>query len=459
MKFGLEDHIIEKITQVLEEQPKVDKAYIFGSRAKGNSRPESDIDIALKGFGLNIEDMLKMSAVIEKLATGYDVDLVDYDSIKEQALKSHVDRIGVEFYTSWKKYKIGEIVDLEYGKALQDYQQHQGAYDVFGTNGKIGKSDKYIYDKPSIIIGRKGAYREVYFSKYPFYVIDTAFFTRNKIDCLDTSFLYYWFKNVDINEMDSGSAIPSTSRDEVYDLAINLPPFLEQKKISAVLRDIDNKIDLLHRQNKTLESMAEALFRQRFIEEAKDDWDEKSLTQIANYLNGIALQNYPERGNGHLPVIKIREMKHGNTENADLCDANIPPEYVVNNGDILFSWSGSLEIVIWGGARGGLNQHLFKVTSKEYPKWFCYFATKSHLEHFRSIAESKSTTMGHIQRHHLENASIRIPPKVLFQEVNGSITPLLEKYITNNRQIASLISLRDSLLPKLLSGEARLKPS
>lgn len=118
----------------------------------------------------------------------------------------------------WKECKIEDIVTLEYGKRLNDYKDGNGNYEVFGTNGKIGFANEFLYDKPSVIIGRKGAYREVHLAKQPFFVIDTAFYTKSKIKELNSLFLYYWFKNIDINEMDSGSAIPSTSRDEVYDL-------------------------------------------------------------------------------------------------------------------------------------------------------------------------------------------------------------------------------------------------
>jgi len=165
----------------------------------------------------------------------------------------------------WSKLKISDIITLEYGKGLKAYRSGNGKYDVFGTNGKIGLSDEVLYDEPSIIIGRKGAYREVHLAKRPFFVIDTAYYTKKKIENLDNLYLYYWFKNIDINEMDSGSAIPSTSRDEVYDLDINLPPLLEQKAIASILSSLDDKIDLLHRQNKTLEAMAETLFRQWFV--------------------------------------------------------------------------------------------------------------------------------------------------------------------------------------------------
>jgi type I restriction enzyme S subunit len=118
----------------------------------------------------------------------------------------------------WEPMKIGDMLLLEYGKALKDYQHENGRYPVFGTNGPIGTADSYLYDKPPIVIGRKGAYRGVHYAKAPFSVIDTAFYTKNKIENLSVDFLYYWFKCVNINSMDSGSAIPSTSRDEVYDL-------------------------------------------------------------------------------------------------------------------------------------------------------------------------------------------------------------------------------------------------
>ena len=143
----------------------------------------------------------------------------------------------------------------------------------------------------------------------------------------------------------------------------------------------------------------------------EESWEEKSLPEIADYLNGLALQKFPAKGNDFLPVIKIREMKQGISENSDKCNRDIPSQYIVQDGDVLFSWSGSLEVVLWTGGEGALNQHLFKVSSKEYPKWFYYLATKHHLAEFKVIAESKSTTMGHIQREHLKQAMISIPSK------------------------------------------------
>ena len=170
--------------------------------------------------------------------------------------------------------------------------------------------------------------------------------------------------------MDSGSAIPFTSREDFYALEINLPPYQEQISIAELLTVLDDKVDLLQRQNKILEQLAETLFRQWFVEEASEDWEVKSLIEVADYLNGLALQKYSSNGIDFLPVIKIRELKEGISENTDKCSKSIPSQYVIHEGDVLFSWSGSLEVEIWHDSQGALNQHLFKVSSENIQDGF-----------------------------------------------------------------------------------------
>jgi type I restriction enzyme S subunit len=357
----------------------------------------------------------------------------------------------------WNAFKVGDILTLEYGRALQDYRAGAGAYDVFGTNGKIGYTDKFLYDKPSVVIGRKGAYRGVHLAKAPFFVIDTAFFTKLLNIDLDTEFLYYWFKCIDINAMDSGSAIPSTSRDEVYELDILLPIEDEQKRIASVLRNLDDKIDLLYRQNQTLEAMSEILFRQWFLESENEGWDEWPLSKIATFLNGLACQKFPpENGVDKLPVLKIRELNSGISESSDWVTSQVNPEYIVEAGDVIFAWSASLMVKLWDGERCVLNQHLFKVTSDEFPKWFYLRWCKHHLAEFIAISASHATTMGHIKRGDLDAAMVLVPPPDVLEGMSQQMQPLLDKQIQNARQIKTLEKLRDTLLPKLMSGEVRV---
>ena len=183
----------------------------------------------------------------------------------------------------------------------------------------------------------------------------------------------------------------------------------------------------------------------------------KSLDEIARFLNGLALQKYPPSHGRSLPLIKIAQLRAGHTSDADRASADLDADYIVEDGDLLFSWSGSLECVLWAGDRGALNQHLFKVTSAGYPKWLCYLGVHRHLGDFRHIAAGKATTMGHIQRHHLSDAKLAVPSQLLVRALDAVIAPLVESLWRRSVESRSLATLRDSLLPKLISGELRLK--
>lgn len=361
----------------------------------------------------------------------------------------------------WKEYKLGDAIKFGNGKVRPT---SVGSIPVYGGNGILDYCNEFNYEDETIIIGRVGAYcGAVYYENKPIWVSDNALSAKAKEKFI-TKFLYYFLKNLELNQFAEGSSHPLVTQSLLNSIDVFITDDVEeQKSIASILSSLDDKIDLLHRQNKTLEALAETLFRQWFVEpvrrggEEDESWEEKSLDDIADYLNGLALQKFPSKGYNDLPVIKIREMKQGISENTDRCSKEIPSQYIIQDGDVLFSWSGSLEVVIWNGGEGALNQHLFKVTSGEYPKWFYYLATKYHLPIFVSIAESKTTTMGHIQREHLKQATILIPPKELFDNYDKTIEPLIEKVIKNNFQIRTLTQLRDTLLPKLMSGEVRVK--
>ena len=275
------------------------------------------------------------------------------------------------------------------------------------------------------------------------------------------------------------------------------PPIEEQRAIAHILGTLDDKIELNRKQNETLEAMARALFKAWFVDfepvrakmegrwqrgqslpglpahlydifpdrlveselgEIPEGWEMRSLDSIANYLNGLALQKFPpESETDFLPVIKIAQLRAGNTNGSDKASTQIKPEYVVVDGDVLFSWSGSLEVEVWNGGRGALNQHLFKITSNEVPKWFYFFATRQHLSDFRAIAAGKATTMGHIQRKHLTDARIAVAPPESMTKFDAVIASQFDQLVSNAQQSRSFAQLRDTLLPKLISGELRIK--
>ena len=189
--------------------------------------------------------------------------------------------------------------------------------------------------------------------------------------------------------------------------------------------------------------------------EVPKGWEMKALDEIANYQNGLALQKFrPEDDEPFLPVVKIAQLRQGYADGEEKAKASIKPECIIDNGDVIFSWSGSLLVDIWCGGKAALNQHLFKVTSKRYPKWFYYFYTKYHLAEFQRIAYDKAVTMGHIKREHLSAAKCIVPNDELL--ANKTLGNILEKIIFNRLENFNLQDTRDLLLPRLLNGEIQL---
>ena len=309
-------------------------------------------------------------------------------------------------------------------------------------------------------------------------------------------YLMYFFKSAVgraallMNASQVGTPGIATPLKSLRSIQLPLPPLTVQHQIADMLSKLDDRITLLRETNATLEGIAQALFKSWFVDfdpvrakmegrapEGMDEataalfpdgledselglvpkgWRVRSLDEVANFLNGLALQKFPPSDDSWLPVIKIAQLRKGDTVGADRAGRNIKPAYVVQNGDVLFSWSGSLEVEVWCGGEGALNQHLFKVTSDAYPKWFYYLWTKYHLDHFRQIAASKATTMGHIQRVHLSQAKVVAPPDDVVSAVSVYFAPLLDRWIATALQAQTLATLRDTLLPRLVSGQLRL---
>jgi type I restriction enzyme S subunit len=399
--------------------------------------------------------------------------------------------------SKWRQLCWGDIATLEYGKALSDYKGAPGKYPVFGTNGPIGWNDKPLYPYPSVIIGRKGAYRGVHFSSNPFWVIDTAFYLKPKID-LDIKWAYYQLLTQDINSLDSGSAIPSTTRESFYHLPVLLPPIEDQRAIATILGTLDDKIELNWKMNETLEAMAQAIFKSWFVDfdpiRAKAEgrkpsgmdaatadlfpdsfqdsplgkilkgWKMCTLYDCAGYINGLAFRNEdfsPERLG--LPVIKIGELKDGITRQTKFTEVNLEQKYLIRSGDILFSWSGSpdtsIDIFVWTGENGWLNQHIFKIQIKRpLEKIFVYFLLRHFKSVFIEIARNKQTTgLGHVTAQDLKRLKTVFPPDEVLRVFNHTVEPFFEKAYTNRCETRTLAVTRDSLLSKLLSGEIRVK--
>ena len=369
----------------------------------------------------------------------------------------------------WKEDVLGNVLEVKYGK---DHKKlADGQYPVYGSGGLMRYVDSKLYDGPSILIPRKGTLNNIMFVESPFWTVDTMFWSIINTDKVDPKFLFYSICKRDFASMNVGSAVPSMTVNILNDIQISYPKNIEdQRRIASILSSLDRKIELNNKINADLEEMAQAIFKNWFVDfdpfkDGKfvdselgmipEGWKVGRLTEIASYMNGLAMQKYPPENNeDSLPVLKIKELGQGFCgTDSDRCSCNIKDECKIHNGDVIFSWSGTLLVDVWCGGDCGLNQHLFKVTSKDYPKWFYYYWTKHHLQEFIHIAKDKAVTMGHIKRGHLEEAMVAIPDNDSMEKAHELFEPILSKMISLRLESSRLSLLRDTLLPRLMSGE------
>lgn len=284
---------------------------------------------------------------------------------------------------------------------------------------------------------------------------------RGKKGVLDNDYLMYYLQSPMgqslLKSRETGTTVTGIKQSEFRKIEISIPDLEMQKKVSNVLNVINDKIKLNNNINNNLEQQAQAIFANEFLslDMLPEGWKQASLIDIADYLNGLAMQKYrPTADESGIPVLKIKELRQGFCDdNSELCSPSIKSDYIIHDGDVIFSWSGSLLVDLWCGGICGLNQHLFKVTSNKYDKWFYYAWTKHHLDRFVAVAADKATTMGHIKRDELAKAEVLIPNEADYNRIGALLQPIYEMIISNRIENKKLAATRDILLPKLMNGE------
>lgn len=398
----------------------------------------------------------------------------------------------------WKEVTLGEITNLviDYrGKTplkLGSSWSDSGYRALSAKNIKTGQIvaedsirfvDEELYrkwmkdevKKGDILITSEAPFGQIYYwDSDEKIVLSQRLFDVRLNDEVCHKYVYYFMTShryqKDLEGRATGTTVTGLRQPELLKSTILLPPLSAQRSISSILSSLDRKIELNNKINADLEEMAQAIFKNWFVdfEPFKDGkfvdselgmipegWKVGRLTEIASYMNGLAMQKFPpENTEDSLPVLKIKELGQGFCgTDSDRCSCNIKDECKIHNGDVIFSWSGTLLVDVWCGGDCGLNQHLFKVTSNDYPKWFYYYWTKHHLQEFIHIAKDKAVTMGHIKRGHLEEALVAIPDNDSMEKAHELFEPILSKMISLRLENSRLSLLRDTLLPRLMSGE------
>ena len=481
-----------------EHLPDVE-VWAYGSRVNGQSHDGSDLDLVLRGPGLAKIDAMRYADFIEAVGEStipFFVEAHDWGRLPE-TFRREVERTFVRIagqksetdISEWRQLTWGDLATLEYGRRLRGYDSHKGPYRVFGTNGPIGWHTEALHNGPSVIVGRKGAYRGIHYAPDPFFVIDTAFFLKPKTH-FDMRWAYYQLLTHDINSLDTGSAIPSTRRESFYDLSVCVPPLAEQRDVAHILGTIDDKIELNRRMNETLEAMVRALFKSWFIDfepvrakqEGRDtglpkhladifphrlvdsalgaipaDWQTGTLGDIAvSNRKGVEPAELPE----DIPYIGLEHMPRRSVALTDwdnACAAS-SRKSAFEKGDILF---GKLRPYFHkvgvAPVSGVCSTDILVLRAKEPPLSALVLSYVSSPEFVAyTNRTSTGTKMPRTDWSTMSSFRLCVPTdriKIAFYEL---IEPILSRIVWNVNEMRNLSAIRDRLLPGLMSHKVRV---
>lgn len=495
MKFGLDDKIIEDIQKVFQENWKIDSVVLFGSRAKGNYKEGSDIDLALKGRDITLDDLLSLSSKLDDLNLPYEIDLINYSTIRDEDVIDHIDRVGIVFSERWKECKLGELIEVKHGFAFSgEFISDIPTNNILVTPGNFNIGGGFKRQKLKYY---KGNYPESYLLKEGDVVVTMTDLSQ-ETDTLGYSaiipkhdgvkFLHnqriglvnfiseeaekdfiYWLMRTDeyhgfITGSSSGTSIMHTSPGRIKEYAFRLPPLTEQKMIANTLSSLDDKIELLQRQNNTLEQLAETLFRQWFVEEANDKREETTLyDSIILVGGGTPKTNVAEYWDGKIKWLSGGDIAENHKSFIMTTEKSITKEGLINSSARLLP---KYATVI--SARGTVGKYCLlsepmASSQSNYgikPKYEnCYFFTYLLIAY--SVDELQSSAYGSvfntITTKTFQEQVLLLPELEIIGQFEKEVTPYFQKMLNNQTRIQTLTQLRVALLPKLMSGDVRVK--
>lgn len=285
-------------------------------------------------------------------------------------------------------------------------------------------------------------------------------------DKADYEFIYYKLCTLydKMVSLKSGAAQPNLNAQIIKGLEVQLPSLSIQHRIATILSRYDSLIENYQKQIKLLEEAAQRLYKEWFVdlhfpghENTKivdgvpDGWEKKTISQLGEYLNGFAFKPSDWQESGK-PIIKIKEMGNGISNDTPRNNGErVPVKYLVKAGDLLFSWSATLMVIVWSGEEGWLNQHLFKVTpAKGIGREFLLQSISNAIDEFQNL--TTGSTMKHIQRNKLDQVFVNVPDDEIMKLYSSIAEKEREEILYLSSQIRLLTEARDRLLPKLLSN-------
>ncbi len=502
-RLDLPSRYRKELEALLREHVPDAEVWAYGSRVNGRSHDGSDLDLVLRSPTLEPlgYEYVKLVEALERSNIPILVQAHDWARLPE-SFHREIERDYVVLQAAleekdndaWREASWGDLATLEYGKSLRGYRESDGPYRVYGTNGPVGWHSEPLCRCPSVIVGRKGAYRGIHYSPEPFFVIDTAFYVKPKVE-IDTRWAYYQLLTQDINGLDSGSAIPSTSREDFYALPVSLPSLPEQRAMARILGALDDKIVLNRRMNQTLEQMARAIFQDWFVDfgpvrakvegrepylplelwelfpdrlvdselgEVPAGWEIGVLNDAVEILSGgTPKTSIPGYWDGDIPWFTAKDAPRLSDIFALTTQRSITETGVENSSTqilpartTVISARGTVGRLACLGTPMAMNQTCYGIRGAEgYPEFFTYWNVRNTVSELQ--ARTHGTIFDTITRETFKIAETVLVPTKLAQTFDTVITPLMNRVLFSLNESRALAAQRDALLPKLVSGELR----
>ncbi len=395
--------------------------------------------------------------------------------------------------SEWKKYKLGDLADITSSKRIfySDYVMEgipffRSKEIIERSLGESGGEPLYIsrekfteiknnfgapVDGDLLIsaVGERAGIPYVVKNQGDFYFKDgNLIWLRNIKPELNSAYLYYWIKSsigqYTLESIMIGSAQKALTIVGLKSLGVTLPSSAYQSLVVDILSSLDDKIDLLHRQNKSLEQLAETLFRQWFVEEVGESWEKGTVNSLIEIQSGFAFKSTDFVGEGNYKLITIKNVQDGyldlsKTDFINEIPNRMPKYCLLQKGDILLSLTGNVgRCCLVTEENLFLNQRVAKLKARKNRDWAFAYIMFRQTSVRRMLEElAKGTAQANLSPIETANMEMQIPPNELLEEYTEEATPFLEKVLKNKKQINTLTQLRDSLLPKLMSGEVRIK--
>jgi type I restriction enzyme S subunit len=368
----------------------------------------------------------------------------------------------------FEKYRLSQLLTIKNGR---DYKSlGQGSVPVFGSGGYMCSVDSYLYDRPSVLLPRKGTLSNIqYYDKGPFWTVDTCYYTIVDKNLVNSYYIYRYLRNLNLSGLDTGASIPSMTQKTYNGIKILLPNLSIQHRIASILSTYDSLIENNTKRIRLLEKMAENLYKEWFVRfrfpghenvEMENGlpkgWKMTNLFDVAGVTYGFAFKSNKFCDNAELnPVVRIRDIQenHTNTYTDEQCE----DKYLIGKNAILIGMDGIFHMCLWNGERAYMNQRVVMLNSKEKGvcNYLLYLAIRPQIKYWEQVISG--TTVAHLGDKHLRKVKVLLPEKAILEKANSIISRAMDEKNILQHQNSLLARQRDLLLPRLMSGKLEVK--